>query len=84
MTAMNYPPHLQPTRSIGRTQAILIKLYGPAESWDHPLIGTKYDPRLAEYRQGETAARWRARRADRALRRGAGGAWAATVSLPLS
>ena len=68
MTAMTYPAHLQPTRSISRTQALLIRLLGPADSWDNPLVGTKYDPRLAEHRQRVAVARRRARESARALR----------------
>ncbi len=68
MTAMTYPAHLQPTRSISRTQVFLIHLLGPADSWDNPLIGTKYDPRLTQHRHRVAVARRRARASARALR----------------
>jgi len=29
---------------IGRVQAALLRVWGPADSWDNPLAGTKYDP----------------------------------------
>ena len=67
MNSVTYPAHLQPTRSISRTQAALIMLFGPANSWDNPLVGTKYDPRLAEHRQRVAVARRRARASARAL-----------------
>lgn len=68
MTAMIYPPHLAPTKTINCVHAFLLRTLGPADSWDNPLMGTKYDPRLAEHRQRVAVARRRARAAERAAR----------------
>jgi hypothetical protein len=68
VTAVIYPPHLQPTKTISRMHAFLIRLLGPADSWDNPLMGTKYDPRLAEHRHRVAVARRRARASGRTLR----------------
>jgi len=84
MTDMTIPPHLQPTRSISRAQLFLIHVFGPADSWDNPLVGTQYDPRLGEHRQREAVARRRARAAERALRRDKAAFRPALRSLPQS
>lgn len=68
MTAMTYPQHLSPTKSISPVRAFLIRAFGPADSWDNPLVGTKYDSRLAEHRQRVAVARRRARASSRGLR----------------
>jgi len=66
MAAMTYPPHLQPTKTVSRFYALVVKMLGPADSWDNPLNGTKYDPRLAEHRHRVAVARRRERASARA------------------
>ncbi len=62
----------QPYRSVNPVHAFFILLLGPADSWHHPLIGTKYDPCYATLRQDEAVARRRARAAQRQAARRAG------------
>jgi hypothetical protein len=38
-------------RPINPVRAALLRLWGPADSWDNPLVGTKYDPKLQAHRQ---------------------------------
>jgi hypothetical protein len=50
---------------ISRLRAWALMLWGPANSWDNPLCGTRYDPVLREHRD---QARRDARRAYRAMK----------------
>ncbi len=68
MTTMTPTATQQPCRYINPVHAFFILLLGPAHSWDHPLIGTKYDFRYAELRHREGVARRRARAAQRQQR----------------
>jgi len=51
---------------ISRLKAFALRLWGPADSHDNPLYGTKYDPRLRQQRQHESLeyrrARWERRK----------------------
>lgn len=38
-------------KPIGRLRGILLRIWGPADSWDNPLVGTRYDPALRNKRQ---------------------------------
>jgi hypothetical protein len=38
-------------KPIGRVQGALLRIWGPADSWDNPLVGTRYDPALRNKRQ---------------------------------
>jgi hypothetical protein len=40
-------------KPIGRLEGTLLRIWGPADSWDNPLVGTKYDPALQAKRQHE-------------------------------
>ena len=55
-----HPTDREPPR-IGRLRAWALEIWGPAESWDHPLVGTEFDPalrhRMAERRRDEREAR---------------------------
>jgi hypothetical protein len=51
-------------RSIGRGRAWLLKIWGPAESWDHPLVGTQYDPTVRQRRAQVRRAERRPARPD--------------------
>ena len=48
-------------REINPVRAALLRIWGPAESWDNPLTGTKYDPALRATRQHESLERRRER-----------------------
>ncbi len=48
-------------RPINKVQATLLRVWGPADSWDNPLTGTRYDPALLALRQHESLQRRRAR-----------------------
>ena len=48
-------------RQMNPVRAALLRVWGPAESWDNPLTGTKYDPALRAVRQHESLERRRAR-----------------------
>jgi hypothetical protein len=47
-------------RPINPVYATLLRMWGPADSWDNPLVGTRFDPRLSVQRQQETVQRRRA------------------------
>lgn len=51
---------------ISRWQAMLLRIWGPADGWDNPLVGTKYDPALRTQRQHqkleERRERWEHRK----------------------
>lgn len=55
------------TRPIGAVHATLLRMLGPADSWDNPLVGTRYDPRVSVQRRHEQLehrrAVWDGRRA---------------------
>lgn len=38
-------------KPIGRVQGTLLRIWGPSDSWDNPLVGTRYDPALRNKRQ---------------------------------
>jgi hypothetical protein len=46
-------PEDESLRPINPFRAMLLKVWGPADSWDNPLTGTKYDPVLKQRRQHE-------------------------------
>jgi hypothetical protein len=54
------------TRPISWLRARALTIWGPAQSWDNPLMGTRYDPVLKQRRE---LARREARRARRETRR---------------
>lgn len=45
---------------INHVRAVLLRIWGPADSWDNPLVGTKYDPARAAARQHASTERHRA------------------------
>jgi hypothetical protein len=59
--------HINPVRGQ------LLKIFGPADGWDNPLIGTQYDPvvrqKIATERRHERLARHEERRHAHAGRR---------------
>lgn len=59
----------QPYRSIHPVHAFFLRLLGPSDSWDSPLVGTKYDPHIRLTHQQEKAARRRERAEQRRARR---------------
>jgi hypothetical protein len=69
MTTHETNASLVPLRDMGRLRAFLLKIFGPADSWDNPLIGTRFDPQVRQHRdQADQAAR-RAHRTERRLSR---------------
>lgn len=54
-------------REMSRIQAMGLRMWGPADSHDNPLYGTKYDPILRQQRQHESLVyrreRWERRKA---------------------
>jgi len=36
---------------MSRLQGTLLRIWGPSDSWDNPLVGTRYDPALRTKRQ---------------------------------
>jgi hypothetical protein len=58
-----------PLRPMSRPRAALFKIWGPAESWDNPLMGTRYDPAVKQHRDELRRADREARRAQRRRRR---------------
>jgi hypothetical protein len=38
------PPDDEGLAPIGRWRGTLLRIWGPADSWDNPLVGTRYDP----------------------------------------
>jgi len=48
-------------RQISHLKATLLRVWGPADSWDNPLAGTKYDPIVAQRRQHEQLEERRSR-----------------------
>jgi hypothetical protein len=52
-------------RHINPVQARLLQLLGPADSWDSPLAGTKYDPATRQHEQLERRQAKQARKARR-------------------
>jgi len=46
-------------------RALLLWICGPAESWDNPLMGTRYDPRIRQHRDQARHAERRARHLQR-------------------
>jgi hypothetical protein len=57
----------QPYRTVHPVHAFFISLLGPADSPDHPLTGTKYDPYYQQLRRTESLQRRRARAERRRL-----------------
>lgn len=51
---------------INKFRAMLLRIWGPADGWDNPLVGTKYDPGLRAQRQHdsleERRERWQHRK----------------------
>jgi len=72
----------QPYRTVHPVHAFFISLLGPADSLDHPLTGTKYDPYYKQLRHSASLERRRARAAQRRERKyaSAGQALGATAS----
>jgi hypothetical protein len=52
-------------RPMSAGRALLLKIWGPAESWDNPLMGTRYDPRIRQLRDHEQRVEREARRVKR-------------------
>jgi hypothetical protein len=52
-------------RHINPVRAHLLQVFGPADSWDSPLVGTKYDPVIRQHRQHEQQVAKEARKAKR-------------------
>jgi hypothetical protein len=50
---------------MSRGRAVLFKIWGPAESWDNPIMGTRYDPTIRQRRDQRRKAERQARRAQR-------------------
>ena len=51
----------QEFRPMHPMRAALLRIWGPADSWDNPLTGTKYDPALRAQRQHESLERRRSK-----------------------
>jgi hypothetical protein len=51
-------------RQISPVRAWLLKIWGPAESWDNPLVGTRYDPIVKQHHDQIRRAEHQARRAQ--------------------
>jgi hypothetical protein len=65
---MNAPHEQVPrhrVRHINPVQARLLQLLGPADSWDNPLAGTKYDPATRQHEQQDRRHAKQARKAQR-------------------
>jgi hypothetical protein len=62
------PTMPQPYRTVHPVRAFFISLLGPADSPDHPLVGTKYDPYYQQLRQRECFERRCARMEQRRQR----------------
>ena len=62
----NPDPELRP---IGWLRAHALMIWGPAQSWDNPLMGTRYDPVLRQAQGRARRGRREARREHRAQRR---------------
>jgi len=56
-------------RPIGWVRAHALMIWGPAQSWDNPLMGTRYDPVLRQDQLRARHARREARREGREQRR---------------
>ena len=56
-------------RPIGWVRAHALMIWGPAQSWDNPLMGTRYDPVLRQDQLRARRARREARREGREQRR---------------
>ena len=50
--------HINPVR------ARLLKIFGPAEGWDNPLVGTQYDPAIRQKIEVERRHERQARREE--------------------
>jgi hypothetical protein len=46
----------QGLRYISPIRAWLLRILGPADTWDNPLVGTKYDPVVKQHRELERQA----------------------------
>jgi hypothetical protein len=53
---------------IGRLRGTLLRIWGPADSWDNPLAGTRYDPARQVQRQHDSLE-YRRRRWDQRRQR---------------
>ena len=56
-------------RPISWFRAHALMIWGPAQSWDNPLMGTRYDPVLRQHQGQARRARREARREGREQRR---------------
>jgi hypothetical protein len=52
-------------RHINPIRARLLQIWGPAESWDNPLMGTRYDPNLRRRRDARRRHEREARHEER-------------------
>ena len=64
---LHHKPEPDPEfRYIHPVKATLLRIWGPADSWDNPLSGTRYDPALQPDRQHDNLemrqARWERRK----------------------
>jgi hypothetical protein len=63
-THTDYEPD-QELREINPIRAWALKIWGPANSWDNPLTGTRYDPVVLEHKALERKHDREARREQR-------------------
>jgi hypothetical protein len=56
-------------RPISWLRAHALMIWGPAQSWDNPLVGTRFDPVLKQRREQARREQRRARRQARRERR---------------
>jgi hypothetical protein len=53
MTTRDRKAEEEGLRPIHPVRAWLLKIWGPADAWDNPLVGTKHDPALKQRRDLE-------------------------------
>jgi hypothetical protein len=65
MNTRERQPSDEGLREISAIRAWLLRIWGPANSWDNPLTGTRYDPVVRRHREEQQRAERTARRAAR-------------------
>jgi hypothetical protein len=72
MKVVTNPMIFRPSRTeseglkpINPIRARLLMVWGPAEAWDNPLSGTKYDPRIRQRKADRCQAERRSRHENR-------------------
>ena len=58
----------QPYKTINPVHAFFLRLLGPSDCWDSPLVGTKYDPYYQTLRHREQVRQRRLRAMQRRQR----------------